>query len=235
MKLFSIDKPNCNHIIELMPSIKAIYQLEVEFQPFLQIEFIPNNGNMKYGIVLRTYNELIYRPYTFDDPMDMIHMRRLIWYYLKKNNLISNLVREDQNGHIRNFKQTQTNKVIMGWNNKLRDFKKNKMEIKYDPLIRSPLFNGTHFNSNDTKAREIKHWSYKNNIENVHNNNTCKKIRLRECSDNHPIRTHQYQICNDRVQWACNEAYPINDLLGGKRENHQSSMVKQTRFPFSKK
>lgn len=212
MKLFSIDKPDCNHIIDIMPSIKAIYQLEVEFQPYLQIEFIPNNGEKKAGIVLRVNNELIYRPYTFDDPMDMMHTRRLIWHYLQKNNHISNLVRQDQDGYIKDFRNTQTNKVIMGWSNKLCDFKQNNKEIKYDPLIRSPLFNGTHFTSSDIQEHDIKHWVYKDNTKNLHNVNACKKIRLGECADNHVIGSHQYQMCADKVNWVCKRTYPINKL-----------------------
>ena len=106
MRLFLIDKPSCHHIIDLMPGIKAVYQLEQEFDPYLTVDFIPNRENPP-GVLLIAGNEVIRRNYTFDDPNDIIEMRKLIWKYLKKYHRINN-IEDDNRGPlcIKDFKKT---------------------------------------------------------------------------------------------------------------------------------
>jgi hypothetical protein len=186
-----------------MPGIKAVYQLEQEFDPYLTVDFIPNRENPP-GVLLIAGNEVIRRNYTFDDPNDIIEMRKLIWKYLKKYHRINN-IEEDNRGPlcIKDFKKTETNRVIQGWANKKRNLQKGvccKGELHAKNNNKTPEF-VSHF---------IKHPLYRYDGRDMQNKRLCLKNRYAECGNNFPPNTMQHKRCTDEVRWLCENGYPRN-------------------------
>ena len=192
MKLFLIDKPGCHHMSELIPGISAVYQLEQEFHPYLIVDFIPNR---KYppGIILVAGNEKIRKNYTFDDPNDIVEVRKLIWKYINKYHKPTNIA--DDNGCIKDFRKTQTNRVIQGWKNKWKSAK----EEPWCTVVKNMAVK--HF---------IKHELYRLKNVDEQDMNICKKVRADECINNYARNTPSFRRCIDEVNYLCNHGYPEN-------------------------
>ena len=58
-RLFHIESSKCKNIMDLMHGVKAIYQLEMEFFPYLSIEFLPKRDDVEGGIILQTKKRTI--------------------------------------------------------------------------------------------------------------------------------------------------------------------------------
>jgi hypothetical protein len=214
MRLFFISPKECKHISELIPGISSVYQLEQEFHPYLSVEFIPNTENAPPpGIILLVGNETIRRKYVFDDPNDIIKLRKLIWKYVRKIYNPTDIT--DKNGYIKNFIPAQTNKVIQGWQNKKKAMEKevccsdkkgtiSKMlhttNSKKKQVSNHPPFN----------KQLIKHEVYRINNDDQINRKICKKVRFTECGDNYPVGTALHNRCITEVNWVCNNGYPFN-------------------------
>src|SRR3990170_5160247 len=120
MRLWYIDKPECRHISEIMHGIKAVYQMEQEFFPYLSVDFLPNKDNEPTGILLQAGKEFIRKNYTFDSKDDINKLRNLIWKYLLKYHG-KKIIDITKNGCLKDFRQTDRNRVIQGWQNKKRN------------------------------------------------------------------------------------------------------------------
>lgn len=196
MRLFLIDKPGCHHITELIPGISSVYQLEQEFNPYLSVEFLPNR-EYPPGIILMVGNKMIRRNYTFDDPNDIIELRKLIWSELQSYHNIKDIT--DNEGCIKDFRQTRTNRVIQGWQAKKKEMNKNKCCKAIKKLFVEGF--SDHF---------IKREEYRLSTEEKLDRNTCKQVRYKECGDNYPPDTPLFNRCTSEVNWLCNRGYPNN-------------------------
>lgn len=216
MILFFIDKPGCHAMTEIMPGIKAIYQMEAEFFPYLKINFLPHMEHEPPGIILGTKEGFIRRYYTFDKPEDLNDLRKLIWHYLKKEKNIKPVTRNDQ---LTNLRQMMPNKVIQGWKNALKSRRKEvccelikdtMKDIITDQIMRSEVLDPI----------------YKiNTIENEKKmtRNLCKELRGQECGNNYPPNSDLFNRCMIEVNWLCDNGYPVN-----KRVNAMNKLVKDT-------
>jgi len=205
MRLFHIDKPNCTHITEVMPGIKAVYQLEQEFNPYLVVEFLPNKIE-KPGIILMTKDKIIRRDYTFDNPNDIEELRKLIWKYLliDHGDRIQDVAGED--GCISNgFRKYPTNIVIQSWAEKKRMMKGNRCCKYAIDVVASEL-------APHLKSPDVRHERYRLDTRNMIDRDICKKIRYQECGDNYAPNTAQFDRCVDEVTWLCHRGYPDNKV-----------------------
>jgi hypothetical protein len=204
MRLFYIDKPYCRHITEIMPGIKAVYQMEQEFFPYLLVDFIPNKDNKPEGIVLQAGNEVIRKNMSFNKKSDIDTLRKLIWKYLRKYHNPRDIA--DEKGCIKNFKKTMTFNVTQGWQAKKRNLRADVC-CKW---IRDTV-------ANDITHYLIQHWSYRDPTNNEMDRNICKKIRFKECGDNYPHGTSTHKKCIDDANWLCNADCPKSDPSSNKK------------------
>lgn len=213
MRLFYIDKPECRHITEIMPGIKATYQMEAEFEPYLVVDFLPNKNNEPEGIILEAGNEVIRRNYSFDKPEDIDDLRNLIWKYLRKYHdepsknpwdpKLSMMPPKDIaiDGCIKDFREAPTNVVIQGWQAKKRSMREDVCcKIVKEMVVKA------------FKDQEIKHWVYRVNTNNQLDRESCKKTRFEECGNNYPPNSELFNRCVKEVEWLCNNGYPVNRL-----------------------
>jgi len=217
MRLFLINKKNCQHITEIMPSIKAIYYLEAFFEPYLVVEFIPNKGYQP-GIILQAGNETIRRNYTFDDPNDVEELKKLIWKYLRKYHKVVDIT--DEKGCIKDFRQTQTNQVIQGWQAKKRTMAKNRCCKVVRDMVADHISGVPNFAS-----QLIKHPVYRDDTRDLQNRKICKKNRYEECGNNFPPNSILFKRCVDEVTWLCDHGYPRNKIRE-TTENYREKLKK---------
>ena len=209
MRLFYIGSGVCQHITEIMPGVKAVYQMEQEFAPYLFIEFLPFREKEQEGIILQTKNETIRKNYTFKDKKDIDDLRNLIWHYLRKERHIKNTENEND------FRQLNPNHVTQGWQAKKKLSKEDMCcKIISDALV-----------SEKTKTN-ILHEVYRLNTKGREDKNLCKKLRWGDCGDNFPPNTPTFKRCIDEVNWLCNKGYgpdsprnKMNELVKKVRTN----------------
>jgi len=207
MRLFHIDGGSCKYIIDLMPSINAIYQLHEEFYPYLKIEFLPYREDEKQGIILQTKTEIIRKPYTFKNKNDIEELRGIIWYYLEKDYNVKSIE------FLTNFIPHNPNNVILGWKNKLDSLDKDICcKIILDSLTSNIL------------KHNILHEVYRLSNKDIQTRDICKNVRFSECGDNYPKNTETFNRCIREANWLCNNGYPNNVI------NKMNSLVKKIKI-----
>jgi len=229
LKLYLIDKPDCHDTKDLIPGIFAVAEMERRFDPYLQVEYLPE----KYGsgVILVAGHEIIKRNWTFDDPRDKLKLKALLWHYLRKYHNIIDIT--DKHGCIKDFKKVGRFKVIQGWQAKRRD--NAKYHIECTPCVDSKS-NGIPSDSwimgnvnrkktcakiNRVLCRDIcdiisyhvrhfliQHPVYKDDPRNVQTRDICMKVRGEKCGNNFPPNSAQFRRCMDEVVWLCTRGYP---------------------------
>jgi hypothetical protein len=214
MRLFLIEGHGCKHITDIMPAIKAVYQMEQEFFPYLTVDFVPYREYENTGIVLVTKLTTIRKDYTFMDKQDINDLRNLIWFHLKKEVNIKDITHD---GCLSDFREVNKNNVIQGWQEK-------KRLSKNDSCCKSILKSKTP----EPIKTNILHDAYKLKKIDSQNRNICKKVRFNECRDNYPHNSDSFKRCIDEVEWLCNNGYP------NKTVNAMNELVKNTRLNLYK-
>lgn len=213
MRLFHIDEPGCHHITEIMPGIKAVYQLEQEFHPYLTVEFLPHRDDRPAGIILLTkYGEQIRKYYTFKDPKDIDKLRNLIWFYLDRDYNIKKLP-ETEEGCINKFDWKPTNTIVQGWQQRKRLGKADQCCKFIVDFLSEEIAD-----QNKKNHINILHEVYKNDSRDLQNESTCKKNRYQECADNFPPNTYDFQRCADEVTVLCEKGYSKNSPVKKKNK-----------------
>jgi len=212
MHLFYIAEGSCQHITEIMPGIKTIYQMEAEFHPYLQIEFLPQRDETHEGIILQTKTTTIRRDYNFKDKKAIDDLRNLIWHHLKRENNIKNVQNEND------FRENRPNHVTQGWQARKRLANKDVCcKLVLDALTLEVIKNN------------ILHEVYKLSPIDKQDRKTCMQVRGGECGDNYPPNTATYKRCVDETTWLCKNGYPIN-----KRVEAMNQLVKNVRLNLYK-
>ncbi len=205
MRLFFISPRECQFMKDLIPGIFSVYQLEQEFHPYLTVEFIPNT-TYAAGVLLVVGDKVIRRNYTFNDPNDIIEMRKLIWKYVREIYNPKDITEEiDGKTCIKNFIPTMTFKVTQGWANMLRNKEKgicckkgkdcNKKAVPFPQQL---------------QKHEVYRYLNKDQI----NMPICKKLRFGECGDNYPSGTPLYNRCVMEADWLCENGYRPVEING---------------------
>ena len=208
MRLFLVDGGKCQYTKDLMPAIFAIAQMEQEFNPYLDIEYLPYREDEIPGILLVTKTGTIRKNYTFKNKKDIVDLRNLIWYYLQRDHGIKNA--HDEN----DFRQFNPNIVIQGFEAKKRLMKENVCcKIILDTL------------TSEVMKNNILHEVYRLSPIDKQDKNICKKVRGGECGDNYPPNSATYDRCIDEVDWLCNNSYPVNNAV-----NAMNQLVKNVRI-----
>ncbi len=201
MRLLWFNSVICKNIVDMMPGIKATYQMEQEFAPYLDIAFLKQNqhNEKKSGIILQTKDKEIKKYYTFKNAQDIEDLRQLIWVNLTKERNMIQVDKIDQNND--RYKKPDT--VIQGWHNLVDEHKthiypnisQEILPLDNTPSIRS-LKKVFRLNPNDKQTED-----------------TCKTMRYQECFDNYPRESPNFKQCIDEVNWLCHNGYP-NVKLG---------------------
>tara|TARA_Y100000780_G_C13695847_1_gene422175 strand:- start:26059 stop:26724 length:666 start_codon:yes stop_codon:yes gene_type:complete len=180
-----------------MPSIKAIYQMEQEFHPYLQVEFIPNN-TQREGIILQTKRGNIRRYYTFQNPNDIKELRKLIWDNLVIDYKIRDVYNKDN--FTIDYRKIGKFKV-------LDSYQKAKQAKALNCVKHYPIKD--YYKEKPTKG--IKRQEYNvDSTYNITNCEQCKKIRMMQCDHNFPTKSHSNAICKLETEYYCNKRYPKN-------------------------
>lgn len=208
MRLFHISDPKCQHITELMPAIKIIYQMEQEFAPYLTVEFIPNgrDPSQKPGIILIAGNERIRKYYTFKKKEDTVSLRKLLWKYLRKYHNVKDITRKDSIC-IKDFNKHGNAKVIQGWQNKKSHSGINDKNVNPTTCCKI-IPNRVGMNEFE---KSMLHEEYRLDNRDIQNKNICKKVRHDRCWKDFAYNTPQYIRCIDENNWICENGYPINN------------------------
>lgn len=193
MRLFYITKGTCQHIMDMMPGIKAIYEMEATFAPYLSVEFLPFRTDAEEEIILLTKNGTIRKNYTLANKKDVDDLRNLIWSHLVKEEHIKPARNEND------FREAPPAIVVQGWQARKRASEK-AICCKFivDTITSEVLKNN------------ILHEVYRLNLYGKEDKNICKKLRFQECGDNYPPNTPTFERCVREVEWLCNHGYPIN-------------------------
>lgn len=194
LRLYHIDGKGCRFVNDIMPGINAVYTMEQEFFPYLDIEFLPHSEFENSGIILQANDELIRRNYTFHDKKELGELRDLIWKYLLKYRKIKDITK---NGCLKDFREYNPNRVIQGWRNAKR--------LAKDDNCCAIILNKL---TDEIMARKILHEVYTLSSNDEMDKDTCKKVRFGECGDNYPRGTAQFDRCTREVNWLCNNGYP---------------------------
>lgn len=251
MRLFLISKPGCHHITELMDGIKAVYQMEAEFEPYLAVDFLPNRNNDPGGVIVMAGNETIRKNYTFDDPKDLEELRSLLWKYLEKYHNPKDITykKGDKKDCIKDFRETGTFNVIQGWQNRKKLMEKNICCRVVRDLLAKVVYrtgwdkvigdhtktskNGKRGGAPDFSRQLIKHPVYRYDNRDLQDREICKKVRYKECGDNYPPGSMTFKRCLDEVTWLCNNAYPVNKV--NKVTNNYRNKLKESILEYLKK
>nr|QBK88522.1 MAG: hypothetical protein LCMiAC01_01990 [Mimivirus LCMiAC01] len=223
MKLYLIDKKGCHHTMDLMPGILIVYEMKMKFDPWLQIEFLPERYGQ--GIILIAGNEVIRRNYTFDKPKDKVELEKLIWHYIRKYHNPVDIT--DKNGCLTDFRKMGRFKVIQGWQAKKRDMKKDtcchidgilqleeeRKKLGNWPILRPDIKIKNRIGdmiTNDIMEELVLHPVYGDNTKDELTRETCMKVRGENCGDNFPPNTPQFRRCMAEITWLCTHGYPRN-------------------------
>ena len=201
MKLFYISKNGCQDIKLITKGIKKAYQLEQEFNPYLSVEFLPNN-KYKEGIFLVIGNNNIHKNYYLQNEQELQDLRNTIWSLFSKYYNITDIAK---NGYL-DFIKLGKNNVTIGWSDMMQKAKNHKIDIPKYMLI--DQLENNEFNKQMSK--NILHPVYKNSGNDIQNRKLCFTNRIKECTDNYPINSQTYNLCHDNVTWLCKNGYPYN-------------------------
>ena len=122
MRLFHLEGKGCRHIIDAMPGIMAVYQMEREFYPHLLIEFLPHDDDEETGIIFQSGNNIIKKNWTFHNKNEINELRKIIWSHLVKVKDVKDITK---NGCLTDFREYGQNRVIQGWQAKKRTLAEN--------------------------------------------------------------------------------------------------------------
>jgi len=200
MRLLHFNGKICKHMIDIVPGIKATYQMEQEFYPYLDIDFLTNaqHDEQNSGIILQTKNGIIKRYYDFKDKKELEQLRALIWeYLLKEKNIVE--VEETQQNNDRNL---NPNRVIQGWSNVVKEHKQHIYPNVKSPYLNLPV---------DSNFRSLNN-VFRLNPNDVQTKDTCKLQRYQECTDNYPAESAEFKRCVAEVNWVCENGYPNKRL-----------------------
>lgn len=200
MRLLHFNGKICKNMPEIIPSIKATYQMEQEFYPYLDITFLTNDQHdeQNTGIVLQTKNNIIKRYYDFKDKKDLEDLRTLIWDNLEKEKNITEVDGDEQN----NDRKVGLNKVIIGWGNVVQEHKNHIYPGIQPPYLNLPV---------DSELRSLNR-VFRLNPNDKQTKQTCKLQRYQECTDNYAQATPEFKRCVDEVNWLCENGYPNKKL-----------------------
>lgn len=212
IRLFFISPKECQFMKDLIPGIFSVYQLEQEYFPYLSVDFLPNDTYAP-GILLVVDNKVIRRNYTFNDPNDIVELRKLIQPYIDTIDKPVNMSTTLPDGG--RFK------ILQGWNNKLKSLKKNVCCKGSD----SEVFDKNIPMDQQLINHEVYRYSNKDEIDRP----ICKKLRFQECADNYPPNTPTYERCLREANWVCENGYPCNErteLIANYREQLKNDVLK---------
>ena len=210
MRLYLVDKPNCQFMKDRIPGISIVYQMEQEFRPYLLVDFLPNHGNItdpnlkNGGVIIMAGKEVIKKPLTFDNKSDESELRNILWNLLEKY-------------HPNIHNKWPTSMVVDNWTDAKKAYRVGcnigptimnddvMVNMRYDPKIIK------------TAAQELanfytKHWSLRDDFSGPKNYKQCFKARIQECTNNFPKNSEQYRICHDEIVTLCNMGYNTNNL-----------------------
>lgn len=229
MRLFYIQSRGCKHISDRMPAIKAIYQLEAEFEPYLVVDFLPNpDDKHPGGIILQAGKDVIERDYTFNNPNDIVELRKIIWDLVRKHHNPPDIT---YSKCMKDFHWYPTFKVTQGWAARRRQQKGNTCCKDEGLYWRTP----------DLASQRVKHDVYKVITKDEQTKEDCLKLRSCECKDNYPSNSDSYKRCIDEVTLLCNSTYPKNpaaDKVQQERDTIRKYLLdylKKNRYRADKK
>jgi hypothetical protein len=193
MRLLHFAGKKCQTMMDMMPGIKATYQMGQEFAPYLDVDFLENNqyDEQNPGIILQTKNVEIKKYYDFKDSKEIDYLRDLIWYHLRKEKNIVDLPENE-------FKGSPLNNVTIGFNNIVKEHEKH---VYPDIKVDIP-------ESNVRSLNQV----FRLNPNDVQTENTCKRLRYTECVDNYPQGSPLFGACIREVNWLCKNGYPNNKV-----------------------
>jgi hypothetical protein len=207
MKLFYIGENGCHDIKKITSGVKRAYQLEQEFKPYLSVEFF-SNKQYKEGIFFIINNDVIHKKYFLYNDNELKEIRGIIWKHFTKYYNVTDITK---NGCISKFTQIGKNSVNIGWTQIKNNGINNKIVI---PDI-------MYLDDTKTVNYNILHSVYKNNGDDIQDKKLCMINRIKECTDNYPLNSQLYKLCNDNVVWLCKNGYP------NIRTKIMSNLVKQ--------
>jgi hypothetical protein len=229
MRLFYIDKPGCYHSMDITKRVQKIYQLEVEFDPYLIVDFWGNIDEEPASISLYMGDDCVITKMAIDldKKEEFENLRNIIWKYLEEFHNPTQ-VQTDKKGCLKNMEILQKNRVIQGWKNKLRNSKnvtgcyigKNPDAAKYNETS-DQKYNNTiqdrYKNNTMTPEDRVKFWLYRDPIifpKPDIDHKRCKQLRYQDCTDNFPPGTPLHTICIDESKWLCDKWYSgKNDVV----------------------
>jgi len=199
MIIYHIAPAACMYKFNEMPSIKAVYQMEQEFAPYLEVKFLPKSyDKYSHGIILQANDNFIYRPYTFNNTTDIDNLRDLIWSQLVKTHKITNIA--DNKGCLHNFYQQNPNIVVQGYP------AARQLHIDHCNAIDRNLTNPPR--KLKPLDPRIMHEVFRLNTSNdnigIHN---CQRVHSQECKDNFPPHTWMHEMCLNEVAKQCDNTY----------------------------
>ena len=205
MRLLHFDGKTCKHMTEIMPGIKATYQMEQEFYPYLDIWFMSydEHNETKSGIILHTKNGDIKRYYDFKNKKELDELRDLIWYYLLKEVNITDIT--DKDGCLKDFRTVGGMKACQGWKECLAEHKKH-------------VYLGVAVKQKDDKYPNVLDKVYRLQPDLNMTAEKCRKLRMVECKDNFLPGTPTYNICKTEVEWLCDHGFRKDGIVAKRNK-----------------
>ncbi len=218
MKLFYIDSGKIRHMFDVVKGIKAVAQLEQEFAPYIHLIYLPRYEDQDQGIILKTHNETIKRNYTFETENDINDLRKLIWYYLLKENPNIKIEKCNNNDVYKNdaYYGVQFD-VIEGWQAKKRMMNKARC---CKVFLNNPQAN--------TDSYNILADRYKLKTNDVQDKNICKKVRYQICDQSYPLNSPNHDYCMKNTTILCDSGYPnkVVDIKNQYIKDTQNNLYK---------
>lgn len=218
MRLFYIDKPKCRHIIEITKAVKVIYQMEQEFFPYLMVDFLPNKNDEAGGVIIQAGDTIIRKEWHFEDPNgeEVKELRKILWKLLHEHHDIKDIMPEGSCSP--DPKIQQTNKVVQGWATKIKSLDKDVCCKMLKNIVTSEY----------VRYMSL-HPVYRLSNKDVQTRETCKINRMKECYDNYPSNTDQFNRCQTEVHWLCDNGYPNKTV---EQSNKVIDEVRQRIFDY---
>lgn len=185
MKLTFINEPGCYQMFDLIKSIFAVSQLEQEFYPYLNLEYLSNTDGKPARVIISCKEDIITIPTRFEtNPNDLDKVRKVIWKLLYKHYNINTYDGSDQippqtNKVTQRFKNAVSNRPKCYLHN--NDNNKSHSDILYNILNTPKISNN--YNINETN---------------------CASVLKSQCSDNYKKNTYSYDRCVDDINKVCN-------------------------------
>lgn len=221
MRLFYVDKAECEHISDITKRVQKIYQLEAELEPYLIVDFWPNKTGAKPNFTLVAGREVIEQDIDLDNEAEFESLRSLLWHYLKKYHDVYDVTETCCNSCskagkcqtcMKNMNILQKNNVIQGWQNKLRNLRGNRNDTD------NTCCKNTHIKP---KRNIVQEWAYRTNNNNYKENPMCQVVRdmvadgFMEFIVKHEVYKNvgadriDRNLCK-KIRWGeCNDNYPV--------------------------